>query len=371
MKICIHRGTDCIGGCVTELRTKEARILIDFGEQLPGDVEKPLHMADLDTVDAVFFTHYHGDHIGLLEKLPPHIPVYLGATAAEIFRHYAARVRLAGADRLRPLRALEPVQVGDMTVLPIPADHSAYDAFMYLVTAEGKHVLHTGDFRLHGFRGKATWKLLAKYAPKVDLLICEGTKIQGTRGHSEWEVQQDLKQVIAQHKYVFILCSSTNIDRLASIYHAVPQGRYFLCDAYQKEILQSVETQAFSPWYRFPKALTPGENLKLRERGFVMAVRASRDFIKWMDRFPDSVLVYSMWPGYLDGRAPMIEAFVRPYAESGRMLRLHASGHAPGEDLLELCKRVSPELGVLPIHTQWPQAFPNGICLKDGETLTI
>ncbi len=50
---------------------------------------------------------------------------------------------------------------------------------------------------------------------------------------------------------------------------------------------------------------------------------------------------------------------------------LHASGHAPQEDLLDLCRRVSPRVGVLPIHTEKPQAFHNGICLKDGETLAI
>ena len=371
MKLCIHRGTDCIGGCVTELRTETTRILIDFGEQLPGAEEKPLDVADLDAVDAVFFTHYHGDHIGLLGKLPTHIPVYLGQTAAEIFQCYAARVHLSGTERLRPLQALKAVQVGDMTVLPIPADHSAYDAFMYLVTAGGKSVLHTGDFRLHGFRGKATWKLLAKYVPNVDLLVCEGTKIGGAKGSSEQEVQQELRRVIEEHKYVFVLCSSTNIDRLASIHNAVPRGRYFLCDAYQKELLRCAEKRAFSSWYRFPKVLTPGENLKLRERGFVMAVRAAQDFTKWMERFPDSVLVYSMWPGYLDGRAPKVETFVRPVAESGRMICLHASGHASQEDLLELCRRVSPRVGVLPIHTEQPRAFPNCIHLKDGDLLDL
>ena len=36
MEIIIHRGTHQIGGCVTEIKTEEARIIIDMGTPLPG-----------------------------------------------------------------------------------------------------------------------------------------------------------------------------------------------------------------------------------------------------------------------------------------------------------------------------------------------
>ena len=70
-EIKIHRGNQ-IGGCITEIWTEKARILIDFGEELPGS--KSPERFDLDwgastgkrkekpAVSAVFFTHYHGDH---------------------------------------------------------------------------------------------------------------------------------------------------------------------------------------------------------------------------------------------------------------------------------------------------------------------
>lgn len=35
MKITIHRGIDQIGGCITEIATEKARILIDLGQNLP------------------------------------------------------------------------------------------------------------------------------------------------------------------------------------------------------------------------------------------------------------------------------------------------------------------------------------------------
>ena len=36
MKITIHRGTDQIGGCVTEYEYQGWKLFVDYGEQLPG-----------------------------------------------------------------------------------------------------------------------------------------------------------------------------------------------------------------------------------------------------------------------------------------------------------------------------------------------
>ena len=35
MRITIHRGIDQIGGCITEIATDNAKILIDLGQNLP------------------------------------------------------------------------------------------------------------------------------------------------------------------------------------------------------------------------------------------------------------------------------------------------------------------------------------------------
>lgn len=73
MKIIIHRGINQIGGCITEVATDKARIFIDFGQNLPDNngvtedqFATPEKVAELTKgVDAIFYTHYHGDHIGL------------------------------------------------------------------------------------------------------------------------------------------------------------------------------------------------------------------------------------------------------------------------------------------------------------------
>ena len=64
MKIRILKGTNQIGGVYTEITTEQARILVDFGEDLGNTEEKLLINIDGLTCgepkyDAVFITHYH------------------------------------------------------------------------------------------------------------------------------------------------------------------------------------------------------------------------------------------------------------------------------------------------------------------------
>lgn len=74
MKIEICRGQDQIGGCITAISTKATKIVIDFGEELfPHQGNDST--AILKDCNAVFFFHYHGDHIGLYKSIPQSIQI--------------------------------------------------------------------------------------------------------------------------------------------------------------------------------------------------------------------------------------------------------------------------------------------------------
>ena len=85
MQVIIHRGTHQIGGCVTEIKSeKGTRIAIDIGENLPTISENEKTEMEVEGLtkgkanfDAVFVTHYHGDHIGLYNRILPQIPIYV------------------------------------------------------------------------------------------------------------------------------------------------------------------------------------------------------------------------------------------------------------------------------------------------------
>lgn len=70
MNIIIHRGIDQIGGCITEIATDNAKILIDLGQNLPdGEGIVNDDFANFDAIeqitkgiDAIFYTHYYSIH---------------------------------------------------------------------------------------------------------------------------------------------------------------------------------------------------------------------------------------------------------------------------------------------------------------------
>ena len=252
MKVIIHRGTHQIGGVATEIKTDKTRIMIDMGEELGLDstfVPHPLSIAGVTdnngTCDAILITHYHGDHIGQLLNAHKDIPVYMGEFAKAVL---LATLRDEQADlksritEARTFRPGTPFDIGDISVTPYSIDHSACDSYMFLLEADDKRILHTGDFRLHGFRGKALPKILARIG-KVDTLITEGTALSrsATQAITEYELQQKTRAYLENHKYVFVLCATTNLERICALSKAVPRGKYFVCDGYQGKLIDILQ----------------------------------------------------------------------------------------------------------------------------------
>ncbi|HZJ87792.1 MAG TPA: MBL fold metallo-hydrolase [Sphaerochaeta sp.] len=397
MNIIIHRGTHQIGGSVTEINTETSRIFIDFGAELPDmDGNIPSSSLTIDGLttgarncDGVFFTHYHGDHVGQMDEILPDIPIYMGYATKEILLAYLRRMGKDIKEYQSHIKTFKPkdrIKAGDIIITPFYVDHSAYDAYMFLVEADGKRVLHTGDFRTHGFKGKGVIRTLERYVGQVDALIIEGTNLgrKNQKVLSESELSQKARELIRQYKYVFVICASTNIDRLAAFYAATPlKGKYFICDDYQKEILDIVSAYGapHSDLFDFEKVHTYGKNLeqKMKNQGFVMVVRNNRMFQRIMREYKEehnteSLVIYSMWEGYLkqenNGLASLMEEFQN-------LSKLHTSGHATREAIIDVCDTVQPRQAIIPIHTDSPELLHSlGLthpvrCLGDGEAFTI
>ncbi len=421
MKITIHRGTNQIGGCVTEIESNGYRVFIDYGEQLPGapvNELKPLEGLNYGDVSksALFFTHYHGDHIGKMTEASADMPVYIGKTALEILNCLESRLAYIPdpiesgkhkqiVERLKTIKTFEPLQkitIGGISVTPLFVDHSAFDAYMFIVEADNLRILHTGDFRGHGFRSKGLFPTLRTYARNIDYIISEGSNIQRTDATSktEQELQRDFINDFRKYKYNFVLVSSTNIDRIFSLYHAaIVAKRCFVCDSYQAEIMKIVSEnhKQYSSFYnidfeqksdpagRFFEINRPfsfNGNLKpyLERHGFCMLIRANEALKPLLAQYSTSTdfkVSYSMWKGYLDKSnsafSPSLYNFIMPYPDCD----MHTSGHADVETLRTVFDTVKPKHGIIPIHTEAPEnfqkVFPNQkiIRLRDRQVYEV
>ena len=388
MKIKIHKGAQQIGGSIVEISTNSARIIIDFGADLPSN-ENMNNNIEIEGVtvgkrncDAILLSHYHGDHIGLVYKVLPDIPVYIGCTAKKIQKALVERIsreNISTVNRFNTFKTLDKLIFKDICVTPFFIDHSAFDAYMLLIEVENFNILYTGDFRTHGFRGSKTIPMLKSYIGTVDYLITEGTLL--TRDNdkimSENELQQGARKIMKKYKYVFVLSSSTNIDRIGAFYHANPKGRLFICDSYQKKILSIVKDnhRDNSKFYDFKYVYSYGPNLnkKMNKNGFCMLIRQGKYFKQFLERYKDnSIIIYSMWSGYLDNENAKNEELIK-FLEPYSYTKLHTSGHATKQDLKEVIETVKPRKGIIPIHTENQDGFDyicgnfNVIKLEDNE----
>lgn len=394
MKLCIHRGTHQIGGIAAEISTASTRILIDMGDELsldPNFVSAPLHIPGVTDgnghCDAVLFTHYHGDHTGQMLRIRPEIPLYAGALAKDIMRLSSAHswkkdeALCKRIETIRTFSAGVPFLIGDIQITPFSIDHSAADSYMFLIEADGKRLLYTGDFRLHGVRGKTMDKILDRRIGKVDAIITEGTTVSRTDGKTvtEWELQARVRNYLQQYKYVFVLCATTNLDRIFALARAVPRGKYCICDDYQKTLVETVSKHwnGISSFYEMPKLLSFKYHPPARfaELGGLMFVRANSKFEAIIRQYDpaQSILLYSMWDGYRTKPDSNIPEFL---SLTGTWAELHTSGHASPDDLRHVIEKADPEI-VIPMHTDAPQKIQTlcqnrtVILLKDREELLL
>lgn len=418
MKLTIHRGTNQIGGCITEISHDGYKLFIDLGEQLPGaESTGQLSVEGLTEGDvsksALFITHYHPDHIGKILDAHPKIPVYMGATALELYSIYenhlscipdeekAAHHRQI-TERLESFNTFlagKEFNWGTIHIIPLMVDHSAFDAYMFVIEAGGVRLLYTGDFRKHGFRGKALSKMLFKFGRGIDYVISEGTNVyRAADNESESALQKRFKEEFRQHKHNFILASSTHIDRVFSLYHAAREAnRIFVCDRFQKRLMDIVSRthKLYSDFYRIrqndiyvlpirqsDKSFYISQKLMylMKRKGFCIPIRDNDRFWNVVSQF-DGVdatptVYYSLWRGYLDEKSPAFnQRLFESLSRYPDYKYMHTSGHCDIGTLEFLFKQVKPKKGIIPIHTELPERFKELfghlapiVLLRDGET---
>lgn len=415
VKIKIHRGTNQIGGTIIEIFTENTHIFIDFGSELSVNPEdssdyEMIEMINSSPCDAVLFSHYHGDHIGLMHHIPQkdirgkNITLGMGLESRKVlirihktlandnYENYEEHKEildiLKDRDRWTNFENRVPITIGDFTITPVRVDHSAYDAYMFIIQAEGKTVVHTGDYRVHGRLGCNLFPNLEAALEernargKVDILLTEGTMMerQEEKVLTEEELEEKAKEYLSkpENKCIFLLCSSTNVESMASFCNAANAlGRRFYVNYYVYEQIRGYRKTAgkenpklsFPGTYTFenPAYINPhldGGKTQLqymKDHGGVMMIGTSDAYKLRMDYFKDEnpLLIYAMWHGYID-KEKYPDTYDERYGnlvEKWRYIELHTSGHADVETIEKMITTVSPVQGIIPIHTTRKDLF--------------
>lgn len=384
--------------------------MIDYGESLPGSEGDEFDYPwDEAPVKAVLFTHYHGDHAGRLIEIPENIPIYMGSTAKEVMLNIhtsLARTKENGTQHKQIAKILNServktfdwngrcydsvTEIPNFTITPYSVDHSAYDAYMFLVETPDKNILHTGDFRGHGRRGKAVIPVIKKYVRNngkrdIDILVIEGTMMTrlGEKVMTEAQMQRKATQLFKKNRYAFLICSSTNLDSLASFIKAA-ESNHMRTYCYSRYVCVQLRTFSnttgkFTDVYKFnniyPLELEKELDIEswdkphtqeevMRKYGFLAIIKAEDFCEKYIEAFRDlnPVIIYSMWSGYIDPEQKAYNSdwgsFLDKQLDKGiEVIKLHTSGHATPEFIAEVIKAVNPKEEIIPIHTEAAERF--------------
>ena len=428
MKLIIHRGTQEIGGSCVEVRTANNGILIDFGIPLvsrdhqPFDTNqlkdktveelkaqgilpdiKGLYKDEEKGIDGILISHSHLDHYGFLQYVNSEIPIYLSRGAGLLIEVSNIFVPTkVGKLNTRIVSHKKQLSIGDFTVTPFLVDHSAFDAFAFLIEAEGKRLFYSGDFRAHGRKAKLFKQIVERPPQNIDCLLMEGSALgrEDAQYKTEVEVEKRLEDVLRERKNItFLFASSQNIDRIVSAYRAcLKTDSIFVIDIYTAFILDKLKQVSkripqfnwknvrikflkchadclVNAGYRdllyiYNKRKIDVFEINRNKNKILMLARDNSIFpliVKNIDGIQGTKIIYSMWEGYLTDKFRSFCAQKNLTIE-----HVHTSGHATLEDLKAFANALNPKR-LVPIHTfegkQFPALFQNVKVLEDGEVL--
>jgi ribonuclease J len=431
MRFKVHRGTKEIGGSCVEIWTDNSRILLDFGMPLverdgqefdfskykglpPTELIRlgvlpnieGLYSGTHTLIDGVIISHPHQDHYGLINFIDSKVRFYLGEATHKIIElnnlFTSQKIALKSFTHFQKESRF---QIGDIWITPYWADHSAFDAYSFLVEADVKSIFYSGDFRNHGRKANA-FKWFTHNAPQnVDYLLLEGTTLgrEDKAFNSEPEIENDFVDVFNQPgKINLVYTSGQNIDRIVSIFRACKKtGKILVVDVYVATILKELRKFADIPYpsddfknvrvmfpyytskrlvdegnenilYQFKKFKITKQQISDQAPEIVMLVRPSmKKDLENIKNIDGGNLIYSLWNGYL------LKSYTKTFIDYLKKRKftqydIHTSGHADIGALRQMVNAIQPK-ALVPIHTfsssEYQKNFTNTlvVLMNDGE----
>lgn len=363
-------------------------------------------------VQAVLLSHAHFDHAAYISFLDGEIPVYCTPTTKSVMEavqqvsqrdleseitNYKPRPLMRKDYKNPPIqRKIEAVdkkfRVGPLEIEPLPVDHSIPGACAFLIHCSDGAVVYSGDMRLHGIDGHLTQEFAERAAAqKPELFLCEGTRINSTESHGEPHVKENSAKAIEESKsIVFADFSWKDTARFLTFYEcAKATGRKLLIPFRTAHYIQSLKAaipalpeindcsillyqeKCASGTYdesdyteKWKKPLLNCANTVRAEyvhahQKEIVACLGYFDMLDIMDIKPDvgSAYIHSMSEAFNE-EMEFDEKRCNNWLNLLGLQRhqIHASGHAPQQDLLKVAATVNAKKFV-PVHTEHPEKF--------------
>ncbi|KLU61956.1 ribonuclease J 2 [Peptococcaceae bacterium CEB3] len=405
----LHGGVNVIGGTKLHLTSGTDELIFDFGatyEPGKGRFDQVLTVRPgRETEDsraagvipnlsylysptpskhvAVFVSHFHLDHVGMLSYLDPSVPVYLSQPSFNLLRQLEVVGEGIGTHRdLRVFPYGEWIDFGRLKVLPLPVEHDIPGATgFYVKTPEGT-LAYTGDFRGHGLHPEVTTAFFARLGELgTNILVSEGTRAcEAPRpdAYSESEIGTVIESAVRPGKSAFFMIYNRNIDRIATFARAArslgrelvltPATHHLFRTLSPEEyrlarpavfVTQEFRVKGLPPWIAgldVPRLTVPDI---AREPARFLTELPYANLNELVDLRPDggSCFIHSDGPplGEFDPAFRNLKQWLRDFDLA--LVFARSSGHASPEYLKECVNLANPDI-LYPVHTANMAAMP-------------
>jgi len=319
----------------------------------------------------------------------------------------------------RKIVTLEPytaIEINGFKITSIPVDHSLPGSSAYFLENDNESIVYTGDIRFHG-RGK---KLSDKFVNKSHkftptIMLCEGTRINEKRSKNENDIEIEATNLIKNHKGLAIVnYPIRDLDRLITFYNVAKNtDRILAINSKQAYMLELLENEKSLEKNKYPSLKDPNLIVYFprKKQGLISGEHyvnfdgdwrildskddeVQKDYEKWEKEFleNDNVINYKNLretPNKYIFRCDFfqlnelidikpengiyIHSLTEPFNEEMEIdfkrvenwlkhfnllpiHKMHVSGHASGEELLNMIREIHPEK-LYPIHTEHPESF--------------
>jgi ribonuclease J len=204
VKIKIYGGINEIGGNCIVIQDRDKRIVFDNGIRFSilrkyygGRIEPsgPQELRSIGAIPpaevfyeatAVYISHFHLDHIGLLSAIPPGVNIkvpsteILEKTLSSWYKRSGSWLAYIPPDYPAKVEELRPGVEDENGVIALPVSHSCYPAYSFLYRGSDAVVFYSGDLRvepLTNIRGHLDLlqSIDSLGLDSVDVALIEGT----------------------------------------------------------------------------------------------------------------------------------------------------------------------------------------------------
>jgi phosphoribosyl 1,2-cyclic phosphate phosphodiesterase len=204
------------------------RVVIDTGPEFRIQALR----AGLKSLDAVFLTHAHADHVHGLDDVRSlsyerEIPVYGNAETLKELKErfsYAFQNTQRGGGKPRislnsvsgPEERSGPVQIGGLTLTPIPVKHGMLDILGWKIGNKGSFAVYLTDT---SFIPRSSLDLIESPEFKgPEVLIIGGLRVRSHETHFNFEQALSMgAEIHARHVYLTHICHSHSHREITAI----------------------------------------------------------------------------------------------------------------------------------------------------------